>query len=177
MMSGKKINPGEDADTSEPRIVLRNMVSEDLPFLIHIELDPENKKFTLQEELPATADLEQLIRKGSNLNTEGQSRLILEMGAIPVGLADLYDAILPDQNAWIGIIIDKKFRRMGLGLKCLQLLENWAFNKGIRRLNAMVHPLNFPAMALFRSAGYNPYLDKVHPGFSLLKKEILPLSA
>jgi len=163
---------------NKQQTLLRAPVSDDLIWMAGIELNPLNKKFSSLHEQLCLNDLEEFINNLPVLLHDKQCRLVCEFNTVPVGLIDLYDADLQQQSAWVGIILDEAFRQKGLGLIYLNLLEQYAVQYGLLNLFAMVHPLNFPALSLFRKAGYRPFQQAQTDGMVHLIKQLcetLPL--
>jgi len=100
-----------------------------------------------------------LIDSRHDIYVDKQLRLIVELkeSAEPAGAVDLYDFDPFNRRAGVGILIDKKFRKQGLGLQTLILLEEYAFGfLKLRQLYAFVPVKNKESTSLFTKAFYLP---------------------
>lgn len=152
--------------------MLRMPAADDLPFFFKVETDPLNRIFSAGLPTPSIEELELLISQPFDLISDKQSRWILQVNDQVVGLADLYDADINSSQVWIGIFIEMTFRRGGIGSACIKLLERKAAEAGFFLINALVDPLNFPALSLFRSCGYQPCATGSINRFITLNKQI-----
>jgi diamine N-acetyltransferase len=86
-----------------------------------------------------------------------QLRLVITLkpARIAVGTVDLYDFDPMNKRAGIGILIDKDYRRRGLALQALNLLEEYAFRfLMMKQLYAFVPEKNEASIELFKSGGF-----------------------
>jgi RimJ/RimL family protein N-acetyltransferase len=54
----------------------------------------------------------------------------------------------------LGLLVAKRHRRRGVGRKLLVAAEEWARSTGVLKIELHVFPHNEPAIALYRSLGY-----------------------
>jgi len=138
-------------------LLIRTPLPGDLGFMAEMEQAPENRIFTLPGiPIPSHDDLQNLIENPPTLIQNMQQRFICQAREMPVGIVDLYDADFGMATIWLGIIIAPHYRMQGLGAGCIRLVEAQAQKNRLTTAKALVHPLNLPAMSLFRACGYQP---------------------
>ncbi len=94
-----------------------------------------------------------------DIYTDKQLRLMVELkqSTEPIGTVDLYDFDPFHRRAGVGILIDSKFQKQGLGLQALELLEAYAFDfLNLHQLYALVPEKNTASIRLFSKAKYVP---------------------
>ena len=140
-------------------ILLRALEPEDLDFLYRWENEAElwqhgstltpYSRFALRDYLSNA--LEEDIFQSRQLRL-----MIVEISSQqPVGTIDVYDFDPTHLRAGVGILIDKNFRRKGLGLQALQLMHEYAFRVLLlHQLYAYVPKDNTRSCQLFRKSGY-----------------------
>ncbi|MDR2058403.1 MAG: GNAT family N-acetyltransferase [Dysgonamonadaceae bacterium] len=140
------------------KIILRALEPEDLDVLYKWENDSTlwrngitltpYSKFALRDYLSnSTLDIFQT----------RQLRLMIEekKSGDSIGTIDLYDFDPMNLRAGIGILIDAAYRRQGLGLQSLKLMEEYAFRfLLLKQLYAYVPIRNMPSYKLFSQGGY-----------------------
>lgn len=101
--------------------------------------------------------LRQYIEQTRNdLFTDRQLRLMIEdeMRQV-VGIVDICNFEPLHSRAEVGIVVDRKYRRRGIGRVALELLEQHCFHYlGIHQLFAYIAVENFPCRRLFSACGY-----------------------
>lgn len=105
-----------------------------------------------------------------------QIRLIIEdkTDNEVVGIADIYDISPLHRHAFVGIYILPPKRRQGLGVKSLEILDDYAFRLlNINHLAAKIMAGNDASVALFRKAGYTCRGEI--PAWFLCGSESIPL--
>lgn len=85
----------------------------------------------------------------------GQLRLVLDRDGEAAGLFDLYGIKARHGHAFVGVYVDARYRKSGLGREGLQLLCDYADNHlGLKTLAAYVSADNEASVRLFRSADF-----------------------
>lgn len=151
------------------KIHLRYPDESDLEFLKAIELNPENKIFSKNDELLNEDVLLAYLHSEQNIKKFDQIRWIIVSEENKTGIIDLYDADFINKTAFIGIIIQKEYRNNGHAKKALMLLEKMAIKNDISTLFAEVLIVNFAGLSLFRSLDYLPVKSSGHESIILRK--------
>ena len=138
---------------------LRAPEPEDLDVMMELENGMEPWEVSTSTGPYSRYQLKCFLEESQNdLYTDRQLRLMIvhrEKGV--VGMLDLCSFDPRHNRAEVGIIIDRKHRRQGMGCQALALLESHCFGfLGIRQLYAYVCEANETSMRLFRSMGYIP---------------------
>lgn len=139
---------------SHPSILLRKLQPTDLQFLIKIETDPDNLKFSGEANLPSIEELESYLNSTHDIVLHDQLRLVIEFNKKPVGFVDLFDVDFIHLSASVGIIIDEEFRRNGIAEAALRELRKFAVGQRIQMLWAKCQSWNLPSLNLFRKSGF-----------------------
>jgi diamine N-acetyltransferase len=139
---------------SNSSILLRKLQQSDLQFLIQVETDPENLRFSGEEELPSIAELEAYLNSDHDIILHDQLRLVIEFNRTQVGFIDLFDVDFEHLKASVGIIVDDKFRRKGLAEAALHELTKFAWEQKIYTLWAKCQTWNVASVNLFRKSGF-----------------------
>jgi diamine N-acetyltransferase len=141
---------------TDGKIVLRAPEPGDLNFLFSVENKVEwwHLSGTL---LPFSRfDLEQyILLNDKDIFSQKQARFIIETENKPAGIIDLFDFEPLHKRAGVGIIIEEKFRKKGLGKSSLKLLINHSF--GILQLHQLfcnIQADNTASLHLFENAGF-----------------------
>ena len=136
---------------------LRNLKESDIDILYKVENDKTLWKFSNQKEGFTKKILKKYIKIASleNLFSANQKRFVIQSFDFDVmGFIDLYDYNAEKRNAFIGIVILKKFRNKGIGSRSIILLEKFSKSIGIKELNVKVDPINILSIKLFKKSGY-----------------------
>ena len=73
-----------------------------------------------------------------------------------IGLIDLYDFSPENKRLALGIIIDEKYRNIGVAKKALFLIEKWIKSRlDIHQIYVNIGEENLISIKLFKSLGYN----------------------
>ena len=73
-----------------------------------------------------------------------------------IGLIDLYDFSPENKRLALGIIIDEKYRNIGVAKKALFLIEKWIKSRlDIHQIYVNIGEDNLISIKLFKSLGYN----------------------
>lgn len=138
-------------------MILRPVEPEDADFMWNVESDSLQ---WIQNSLVAPFSRENLLQYARNYEADPflaeQLRLIIEnKDNKRVGIADLYEISPQHRRSFVGIYILPEFRRMGIGLEALEMLENYALRLlNLRQLGAKIVDGNEISMQLFLKAGY-----------------------
>lgn len=139
-------------------IKLRALEPEDLDALYNWENDSElwdcgstmapYSKFALRDYL---CDSRQDIFQTRQLRL----MIVFKENNASVGTIDLYDFDPMNLRAGIGILLDKNYRRKGLGIQVLDLIKEYAFDfLLLKQLYAHVPKDNLGSLKLFTRCGY-----------------------
>ena len=146
-----------DKFLSNARLSLRPVEPEDADFMWSVESDSLQ---WVQNSLVAPFSRENLIQYARNYEADpflaGQLRLIIDnTEGKRVGIADLYELSPQHHTSMIGIYILPEYRRMGIALDALSLIEKYALHiLNLRQLAAKIVDGNEISMSLFLKAGY-----------------------
>lgn len=81
--------------------------------------------------------------------------IVLRSTGESVGTIDLYDFDPMHGRAGVGVLIDNRFRRLGLARQALGLLKEYAFHfLFLKQLYAYIGANNDASLALFKQIGY-----------------------
>ena len=73
-----------------------------------------------------------------------------------IGLIDLYDFSPENKRLALGIIIDEKYRNIGVAKNALSLIERWIKSRlDIHQIYVNIGEENLISIKLFKSLGYN----------------------
>ncbi len=73
-----------------------------------------------------------------------------------IGLIDLYDFSPENKRLALGIIIDEKYRNIGVAKNALSLIEKWIKSRlDIHQIYVNIGEENLISIKLFKSLGYN----------------------
>jgi RimJ/RimL family protein N-acetyltransferase len=133
---------------------LRDLCEDDLPLLLSIELDPDNRRYSTISEDLNVEKLTEFIRSDHSLKKQGQLRQVIDSDYGSVGFIDMYDADFETGTAGIGILIKKESRRKGAALASLNLMANQLKIWGFKELFAEVDEWNEISQELFKKIGY-----------------------
>lgn len=138
-------------------VMLRAPEPEDLEVMFRFENSTDVWEMSNTTGPYSRFQLKQYIEQAQNdLFADRQLRLMIENAARQVvGIIDVcyFDPL--HNRAEVGVMIDKEFRRQGIGHEALALLEEHCFNYlGIHQLFAYIAVENLPCRKLFASCGY-----------------------
>ena len=140
-----------------PSLRLRAPEPEDLEVMMRYENDTEVWQMGNTTGPYSRYQLKQYIEQTENdLFADRQLRLMVEdaEGRV-VGVVDVCTFDPLHSRAEVGILIDKSFRRKGIGQAALAMLEEYLFHRlGIHQLYAYIAVDNAPCRRLFASLGY-----------------------
>lgn len=145
---------------------LRNLKESDINFLFEIENDQNLWKFSDQKNGFSRQTLKKYIKIASrqNLFQANQIRFVIEnIDSKVVGFIDLFDYNSEKKNAYIGIVILKKFRNKGFAFEAVKLLEQISKNNfGIIELKAIIKAINIKSIKLFEKSGYKKTVNNTY---------------
>lgn len=147
----------EEGCLEKEGIKLRAPEPEDLEVMFKFENSTEVWEMSNTTGPYSRFQLKQYIEQSQNdLFADRQLRLMIENEAGQVvGIMDVcyYDPL--HNRAEVGIMVDKVYRRQGIGIKALSLLEKHCFHYlGIHQLFAYIAVGNLPCRRLFAACGY-----------------------
>ena len=128
----------------------------DLDFLFHIENDTRLWVVSACKTPYSRYQLQTYIENNAHdLYADKQMRLMIEADGTVAGTIDLFEFSPADRRAEVGIVIDKDFRRRGLGKEALTLMCDYASRMlSMHQLYAYVLADNVAARQLFTSCGF-----------------------
>jgi diamine N-acetyltransferase len=138
-------------------IRLRALEPEDLDLLYRVENDAELWDVGVTN-VPYSRFLlhEYIAHASGDIYTDKQVRLIAENSSGEVvGMVDLINFDPRHQRAEVGIVVERRWRRLGYGTAVLALLEHYACHVlHLHQLYVVVAADNAAARQLFCAAGY-----------------------
>lgn len=110
-----------------------------------------------QQYMKELKERKEVTRSGFNFYLRTGSTFVAEENGEAVGyVASQRVPSLHGVDLWIEyIVIQKEFRRQGIGLALLQKLIDYATSSSIDRIYAFINPDNEPSMRLHSKAGFN----------------------
>ena len=137
-------------------IIIRPLENNDLEFLFLLENDKSiwsvsgtTKPFSLEQ-------LSNYITHAKeDIAIAGQFRFVIDLNGKAIGCIDLYDYNFKKQNAGVGVVILKQYRRKGFAKHSLALLVKYAWEKlNLKHLHSIILSSNKASLALFYSLGF-----------------------
>ena len=137
-------------------IKLRTLKDTDLDFLFSLE---NNKSLWAVSGTTESFSLVQLANYISHAKQDiaiaEQFRFVIDWQGKAIGCIDLYEYNFEKQNAGIGIVILKEYRRKGFAKQSLTLLIKYAWEKlHLKQLHTGIFSDNKASLALFQSVGF-----------------------
>jgi diamine N-acetyltransferase len=144
---------------SSPRINLRKIEPQDLPFLYLVENDDKGWGSSSVHNPLSQSDLRAYIESTTgDIFKDSQLRLIIESTSedkTTYGVIDLFDLDLINRNIAVGIYICLDYRQQGIAKDALELLSSYTLSVlGLRMVYASVASKHHPSRNLFAAAGY-----------------------
>lgn len=161
---------------------IRQAVSSDIPILMRLDhgidtdhvwqlsymTEPAEIGVVLREvrlprpmRIPYPRDPEKLADEWTHRN----ALLLAEIGDTPVAYVALSEG--PAQAAgWVtDLVVDLRYRRMGIGTQLLGAIHDWCKAHGSNRMILEMQSKNYPAIRLARKNGYtfSGYSDRYYP--------------
>ena len=140
----------EEKDFDAFKTLFDEALSEYLEFLRH-----ENHEQFLEE----VAEREKVTREGFDFYLQSGITFVAEEEGNVIGYVASHT--MPslhgiNKELWVEfIVIQKKFRRQGIGLELLVKLQNCAREAGIKRIYSTINPNNPPSILLHQKAGFD----------------------
>lgn len=137
---------------------IRALEPEDIDYVFALENDPSTwRSGTLLAPI-SRHTITQMVNITPSIAENAQVRFVLHdhPNQEPLGLFDLFNIDLINQNASIGLIIyPEENRNCGFATEALALLEHYAFQHvQLHSLYAEIFAENIPSLKLFLSANY-----------------------
>ena len=137
-------------------IKLRTLKDTDLDFLFSLENDKSlwavsgtTKPFSLVQLANYITHAKQ------DIAIAEQFRFVIDWQGKAIGCIDLYEYNFKKQNAGVGIVILKEYRRKGFAKQSLTLLIKYAWEKlHLKQLHTGIFSDNKASLALFQSVGF-----------------------
>ena len=137
-------------------IKLRTLKDTDLDFLFSLENDKSLWAVSGTTEPFSLADLANYISHANqDIAIAEQFRFVIDWQGKAIGCIDLYEYNFKKQNAGVGIVILKQYRRKGFAKQSLTLLIKYAWEKlHLKQLHTGIFSDNKASLALFQSVGF-----------------------
>ena len=137
-------------------IKLRTLKDTDLDFLFSLENDKSLWAVSSTTEPFSLSQLANYISHAKqDIAIAEQFRFVIDWQGKAIGCIDLYEYNFKKQNAGVGIVILKKYRRKGFAKQSLTLLIKYAWKKlHLKQLHTGIFSDNKASLALFQSVGF-----------------------
>ena len=137
-------------------IKLRTLKDTDLDFLFSLENDKSLWAVSGTTESFSLVQLANYISHAKqDIAIAEQFRFVIDWQGKAIGCIDLYEYNFKKQNAGVGIVILKKYRRKGFAKQSLTLLIKYAWEKlHLKQLHTGIFSDNKASLALFQSVGF-----------------------
>lgn len=140
----------------EKEIALRALESADLDFLLNLENDRELWKVSGTTTPFTEAQIANYISHAKeDIAIAEQFRFVIDLEGKAIGCIDLYDYNFEKQNAGVGIVVIKAFRRKGFAKQALTALIDYAWNVlELQQLHTGIFDENKASLSLFKTVGF-----------------------
>ena len=137
-------------------IKLRTLKDADLDFLFSLENDKSLWAVSGTTEPFSLVQLANYISHAKqDIAIAEQFRFVIDCQGKAIGCIDLYEYNFKKQNAGVGIVILKEYRRKGFAKQSLTLLIKYAWEKlHLKQLHTGIFSDNKASLALFQSVGF-----------------------
>jgi len=137
-------------------IKLRTLKDTDLDFLFSLENDKSLWAVSGTTEPFSLVQLANYISHAKqDVAIAEQFRFVIDWQGKAIGCIDLYEYNFKKQNAGVGIVILKEYRRKGFAKQSLTLLIKYAWEKlHLKQLHTGIFSDNKASLALFQSVGF-----------------------
>ena len=138
-------------------IKLRTLKDTDLDFLFSLENDKSLWAVSGTTEPFSLVQLANYISHAKqDIAIAEQFRFVIDWQGKAIGCIDLYEYNFKKQNAGVGIVILKEYRRKGFAKQSLTLLIKYAWEKlHLKQLHTGIFSDNKASLALFQSGGFD----------------------
>ena len=131
---------------------------DDLQWLYRIENDERLWKYS-NTIVPFSKEIltKYILNSNRDIFDVKQLRMVVYSKEVSrIGLIDLYDFSPENKRLALGIIIDEKYRNIGVAKKALFLIEKWIKSRlDIHQIYVNIGEENLISIKLFKSLGYN----------------------
>ena len=137
-------------------IKLRTLKDTDLDFLFSLENDKSLWAVSGTTEPFSLVQLANYISHAKqDIAIAEQFRFVIDWQGKAIGCIDLYEYNFKKQNAGVGIVILKEYRRKGFAKQSLTLLIKYAWEElHLKQLHTGIFSDNKASLALFQSVGF-----------------------
>jgi diamine N-acetyltransferase len=137
-------------------IKLRTLKDTDLDFLFSLENDKSLWAVSGTTEPFSLVQLANYISHAKqDIAIAEQFRFVIDWQGKAIGCIDLYEYNFKKQNAGVGIVILKEYRRKGFAKQSLTLLIKYAWETlHLKQLHTGIFSDNKASLALFQSVGF-----------------------
>ncbi|MBL4605008.1 MAG: GNAT family N-acetyltransferase [Flavobacteriaceae bacterium] len=146
------------------KVKLRALEPEDLSFLFRTENDTTFWEVSHTQTPFSKFLLKQYLENAHlDIYEAKQLRLIIEEEETkqPVGMIDLFDFNPQHKRAGIGIVIDKKFQKLGYASEAMSLFITYCFTQlNLHQLYATITPDNKDSISLFERHNFKKAGEK-----------------
>ena len=140
------------------KVKFRALEMDDLQWLYLIENDEGLWKYS-NTIVPFSKEIltKYILNSNRDIFDVKQLRMVVYSKEVSrIGLIDLYDFSPENKRLALGIIIDEKYRNIGVAKKALFLIEKWIKSRlDIHQIYVNIGEENLISIKLFKSLGYN----------------------
>ena len=140
------------------KVKFRALEMDDLQWLYLIENDERLWKYS-NTIVPFSKEIltKYILNSNRDIFDVKQLRMVVYSKEVSrIGLIDLYDFSPENKRLALGIIIDEKYRNIGIAKNALALIEKWIKNRlDIHQIYVNIGEENLISIKLFKSLGYN----------------------
>ena len=139
------------------KVKFRALEMDDLQWLYLIENDESLWKYS-NTIVPFSKEIltKYILNSNRDIFDVKQLRMVVYSREVSrIGLIDLYDFSPENKRLALGIIIDEKYRNIGVAKKALSLIEKWIKSRlDIHQIYVNIGEENLISIKLFKSLGY-----------------------
>ncbi|MFL2599047.1 MAG: GNAT family N-acetyltransferase [Flavobacteriaceae bacterium] len=139
------------------KVKFRALEMDDLQWLYLIENDESLWKYS-NTIVPFSKEIltKYILNSNRDIFDVKQLRMVVYSREVSrIGLIDLYDFSPENKRLALGIIIDEKYRNIGVAKNALSLIEKWIKNRlDIHQIYVNIGEENLISIKLFKSLGY-----------------------
>ena len=139
------------------KVQLREMHADDLDLIHDWENRPELKHLGDEHDTLSKEQIADFIHRSSgDIYTDGQLRLMIDIGGSTIGCIDLFEFDQHNQRAGVGILIaEDADRKNGFAKESLNLLMNYCFEvMNLKQLYCHIPVDNKASLRLFSTCGF-----------------------